>query len=313
MRFCEYGCGEEALYPPRKGKPKWSCSESYQQCLVFKRKVSRLGYNHSEETKRKIGDSNRGKRRSEEAKKRLRKPKSAEHRKKLSIARTGKKMPREVRLEQSERLKGSNNPFYGKLHTEEAVERIKLKLRLNFLKNFRKNHSLFCKVEKPKIDLKKGIIEVQCKLDSCERWFTPTYIQLYERIRGIEKTGNDGSYFYCCEEHKNECTLYGFNPYYQGGSNEKFYTQAEYFEWRREVLLRQKLMLGHNECEFCGNRNIDELSIHHEKPQKLYPDLVLDPDNGIILCGFISKNKCHLKVGHKDECSTGNLAIVSCD
>lgn len=316
MRLCEYGCGQEALYPPgkRRGRwNKWCCVEYYQQCPELKRKVSRLGYNHSEETKRKIGNSNRGKKRSEEAKEKLRKPKSLETRKKLSISHTGKKRSRKVRKEQSERLKGNNNPFYGRSHTKETVEKIKLKLRLNFLKNFRENYSLFCKVEKPQIDLKKGIIEVRCKLDSCRKWFAPTYIQLYERVRGIEKTGNDSSYFYCCEEHKNECTLYGFNPYYLDGSKERVYTQGEYFEWRREVLLRQKLELGYNECEFCGNRNVDELNVHHEKPQKLYSHLALDPDNGVILCGFIGKNKCHLKIGHKDECSTGSLAIVSCD
>ncbi len=37
MRMCEYGCGLEAPYPPRKGKPKWSCNEFHQRCPVIKK------------------------------------------------------------------------------------------------------------------------------------------------------------------------------------------------------------------------------------------------------------------------------------
>jgi len=29
---CEYGCGREAIYPPRKGNPKWTCEYNYQNC-----------------------------------------------------------------------------------------------------------------------------------------------------------------------------------------------------------------------------------------------------------------------------------------
>ena len=38
----------------------------------------------------------------------------------------------------------------------------------------------------------------------------------------------------------------------------------------------------------------------------------LDPDNGIILCGANSENKCHYLFGHKDECSSAQLANLSC-
>lgn len=32
IKLCGYGCGREAKYPPRKGKTKWSCENSYQNC-----------------------------------------------------------------------------------------------------------------------------------------------------------------------------------------------------------------------------------------------------------------------------------------
>jgi len=38
MRICEYGCGQEAKYPPRKGKTKWSCENTTNKCPEIKRK-----------------------------------------------------------------------------------------------------------------------------------------------------------------------------------------------------------------------------------------------------------------------------------
>ena len=74
-----------------------------------------------------------------------------------------------------------------------------------------------------------------------------------------------------------------------------------------EVLRRQKEEHGYNFCEKCYST--ESLHIHHEKPVKTHSHLVLDPDNGIILC-----EKCHYKIGHKTgtECSTGMLANIIC-
>jgi hypothetical protein len=92
------------------------------------------------------------------------------------------------------------------------------------------------------------------------------------------------------------------------------HTSEEYNTWKKEVLKRQREELGCNECEYCGNRNVNELVVHHEKPQKTYPLLALDPDNGIIVCGANSEKKCHYKYGHKigTKCSTGKLASLIC-
>ena len=35
-------------------------------------------------------------------------------------------------------------------------------------------------------------------------------------------------------------------------------------------------------------------------------------ENGLVCCGTNSKNKCHYKYGHVDECSTGYLASLVC-
>lgn len=37
--LCEYGCGQEAKFPPRKGRSKWCCSDKYQHCPSFRKRV----------------------------------------------------------------------------------------------------------------------------------------------------------------------------------------------------------------------------------------------------------------------------------
>lgn len=32
MRLCEYGCGREAKFAPKKGMPKWCCEKNWQSC-----------------------------------------------------------------------------------------------------------------------------------------------------------------------------------------------------------------------------------------------------------------------------------------
>jgi len=192
--------------------------------------------------------------------------------------------------------------FYGNERAQIIKEKMR-KRKLLALDNIKEKHPFFCKVE----DLKEvdGSIYVRCTLSSCRKWFKPTYTQFYERIRQLEKEyGNGGCYFYCSLECKQKCSLYKLNPTIK---DKEFIPDTNYQVWRDEVFKRQEAELGFNQCEICGNTNKKELSIHHEKPVKLYPHLAYDPDNGIVLCGARSSNKCHYKYGHKDECSTGKL------
>jgi 5-methylcytosine-specific restriction endonuclease McrA len=134
--------------------------------------------------------------------------------------------------------------------------------------------------------------------------------------------GKDNSCFYCsesCKEtcikfHKSAVQLQNKIEIASGIREEPLYTSEEYNTWKKEVFRRYEEEFGCIECEYCGNRNIKELSVHHEKPQKTHPHLALDPDNGIIACNQFSEKKCHYKYGHPTgtECSTGNLANKIC-
>ncbi len=151
-------------------------------------------------------------------------------------------------------------------------------------------------------------IQVHCKHHKCINskenggWFTPTSRQIEKRIERLERDGIDGSGFYCSDQCKQECPIYGLNPnniINQNTSNTMHYTQLEYNIWRIEVFKRAE-----NECEYCGE---EAKHCHHSKPQKLEPFFSLDPDYGIACC-----EKCHFKYGHKDECNTGQLANFVC-
>jgi len=250
----------------------------------------------------------------------------------------------------SKSLKGKNNPFYGKKHSEETKKKISdsskgrvpwnkgkigiytkevimkiiegnkkkifsketrkkisesNKLTISKIKN---KYPLFLKIEKIRYNPdkpKEKEIQVHCKNHLCKNskeqngWFTPTKIQLSERIRQLESIdGNGGSYFYCSDECKNECPLFNLkgDPLKE---NEKSFTESEYQIFRKHVLKRDNY-----KCQYCGEQ---AEHIHHERPQKLESFFALDPDFAWSCC-----EKCHYAKGHKNECSTGNLANIIC-
>ena len=70
------------------------------------------------------------------------------------------------------------------------------------------------------------------------------------------------------------------------------YNTPPYKAWRESVLTRD----GHR-CQMCGQKG-GKLEVHHAKPKRLYPELVLDKENGITLC-----YECHRNIvtGKEDK------------
>ncbi len=158
-----------------------------------------------------------------------------------------------------------------------------------------------------------GEIQVHCKNHNCKNskeqggWFTPLKTFISERIRCIEH-GNGGSYFYCCNECKVECPLYGKHATQlikqdqirAGHIENPWYNSQEYQTWRNQVF-----ELDENKCVWCGK---EAIVAHHILPQKTHPELSLDPENGISCC-----QPCHMKYGHRNRwCTTGFLAELVC-
>lgn len=192
-------------------------------------------------------------------------------------------------------------------YKENHINSMKRKTGLN-IEKIKKRYSTFTKEEKMRYNPNKANekeIQVHCKNHECKNskekdgWFTPTYIQISERIRQLESNeGNGGSYFYCSQECKDTCPLYQLqnDPC---KNNNLPYTLAEYQTCRNIVFERKNDL-----CEYCGE---PATHIHHIRPQKLEPFFALDPDYCVACC-----EKCHYKKGHSGECSTGNLAKIVC-
>jgi len=291
MRFCDYGCGQEAKYQFKNGK--WCCSSNQMQCPMVRKKNSiQIKKIHQDPN----GIYN-----------------SILYRKKLSEKKTKENHPMYGRTENQSPIYGIKRSKKTKtLQSKKAIEKYKNnyerdKLKLTIEKINRK-YSFFSKIEEMRYNPDKPDekeIQVHCKNHECENskekdgWFIPTKGQLSERIRALEKPyGMIENNFYCSQECKDSCLLYGLqsDPY---KDNNLPYTPGELQTFRTFVLERDTYI-----CQFCGD---PATCVHHEKPQKLEPFFSLDPDYAWSCC-----EKCHYKKGHQDECSTGNLAKIVC-
>jgi hypothetical protein len=296
--LCDYGCGQEATHQFKNGK--WCCCSSF-------RGFKKIREEHTKKLK--------GKKKSADVKEKQRKAalnkwKNKEYREKIFKTIRSDDYIEKKRFISKHMWKTdeTRDKILKTKRSKKYREKMSI-LAKQTIKNIKKKYQLFSQIEEMRYNPDKpGEIQIHCKNHNCKNskelggWFTPTYIQLYERIRQTEsEIGNGGSYFYCSDECKQECPLYNLHsdPL---KNNELPYTYEEKQIWISEVLKRDNY-----ECQKCGST--ENLHCHHIHPVKLFPEFALDPDNGIVLC-----EKCHYEIGHKTgtECSTGNLANVIC-
>jgi hypothetical protein len=237
---------------------------------------------HSEETKLKISLAIKKKWEDEEYREKNTK----------SLSKASKSKAKRKKISQATKRNWKNGIY-------ENRETFKLSHKMTYLQSLKDKHPFFFKIENPKIDFKKLIINVKCK--TCKTFFEPSYNQLYERMRAIENPGGiEENNFYCSDECKIKCSVYRKR---NGDLNiNKTYTSNEYQQFREYVLERDKY-----KCQYCEKKAI---IVHHERPQKLEPFFSLDPDFGWSVC-----RKCHYEKGHviDTECSIGNLSNRICN
>jgi hypothetical protein len=134
-----------------------------------------------------------------------------------------------------------------------------------------------------------NILEVKCTY--CSGWYVPTMDSVNHRIRGIN--GNDNRRFYCSDECKKSCSIYGQRKYPKGYSPHKRPLQKE---WALLVLEQND---NNQICEICGEcGNI----AHHIDPVVCNPIESADVDNGIIMC-----KRCHKEVHQLPGCTISEL------
>jgi hypothetical protein len=220
-------------------------------------------------------------------------------------------------------------PIYGKLHKYHTEE---TKIRIGFSSKERyknkENHPLYGKrgkyspcwkggVTKNNIPLydtyahqikyteevrrnkdNERILEVKCNY--CGKWYIPKRRYIVKRIECLEGNRKGDSNLYCSDKCKELCPIFRRRLYQIGHPKLEEIERPYQQEWSEEVKKNANF-----QCEICGSK--DDLISHHILPVKIRPELQADIDNGICLC-----ESCHMIHGHKDECSTGNLARMVC-
>jgi hypothetical protein len=295
-----------------------------------------LGKNHSEETKnqlseklkgkegwskgltkdtdervRSISEKHKGKKLSIETKSRIsigiknsQKYKNAmkdpNYRKKLSEINLGKKMSKESIEKLKNSLKNSEKRkeiFNSKEYKEKMSKSTSGKLNGNYkgIGNLASSINLerLSPYEEVRLNSENpNIIDVKCSY--CNRWFTPTAIQAMNRLQGLET--NDSCKFYCSDDCKNECPIFGQILYPKGFKKSYEYSNEVDSNLRKMVLERDNWT-----CQKCGSE--ESLHCHHIDPKKQNPMFINDMDSCITLC-----KECHKFVHTKiDGCKYHKL------
>ena len=72
--------------------------------------------------------------------------------------------------------------------------------------------------------------------------------------------------------------------------------------WRK--VRSERIKLDRGQCRVCTKRK--RLQVHHVRPFRLRPELELDINNTITLCG-----RCHILIGHLDNWKSFNSNLAA--
>ena len=141
---------------------------------------------------------------------------------------------------------------------------------------------------------KPELLEVKCAY--CGKWLIPTNRQVSHRIGVFNGIERGELRFYCSENCKQSCPIYGQTKYPKG------FKKAT----SREVvpLLRQLVLERDNyTCQKCGaTSETAQLHVHHEKSYTLNKIMANDPDNCMTLC-----KECHKEIHSQKGCRYNDL------
>lgn len=133
---------------------------------------------------------------------------------------------------------------------------------------------------------KDGYLEVKCA--TCRDYFTPTNLQLTNRIGALVGRKRGECRLYCSDSCKASCSVYGRSKYPKG-YNKK--SEREYSTVYRNMILER----DNYTCQHCGEKHDPEnLQAHHKTPLACSPMEQLDIDSGECVC-----IPCHINI-HKN-------------
>jgi len=210
--------------------------------------------------------------------------------------------------------KGENNPFFNKHHTEKH----KIKMHNNmkgdkchFWKGGYHSKGIplydtyapqleWCE-EVRRSPTDKNILEVRCV--KCNEWFIPTLINVDHRIQHLKNNRLSENKFYCSDNCKNSCSIYGKKPETLMKEDAIRAGRLDWLELNREVqpeLRKMVLERDKYQCVKCGSKG--PLHCHHIYPVSINPIESADVDNCITYCV-----DCHKEAHQKDGCKIKDL------
>jgi len=150
----------------------------------------------------------------------------------------------------------------------------------------------------------RNILEVRCF--KCNEWYIPSKDGIINRIRAIKGQLKGESNFYCSDQCKNSCSIYGKRPETLMKEDAIRAGRLSWLELDREVQpeLRQLVLKRDGyQCVKCGETD-KPLHCHHIYPVAIEFIESADMDNCMTLC-----IDCHKEAHKKDGCRYGQLNI----
>lgn len=137
-------------------------------------------------------------------------------------------------------------------------------------------------------------LQVRCSL--CEKWFTPTNIQIKHRISAIngKQTAGAEHHLYCSDGCKQKCPVFKKISYRKNQA--PHYHRPGQKEWKDHVM-----SCAEYRCEKC-DKIIESGEAHHVKSVSQYPLQSMDVNNGLYLC-----KKCHKEIHSIQGCRPVDL------
>jgi len=132
---------------------------------------------------------------------------------------------------------------------------------------------------------------IQCKCTFCREYFTPTRLQLYNRMGSLSGRYNGENRLYCSNECKDLCPIYGQRINYKDNNITKPDTSRPVQPELRQMVLER----DNYTCQICGSS--EDLHCHHITGVEINPVESTDIDNCITLC-----YTCHNKVHSGGQC-----------
>ncbi len=132
---------------------------------------------------------------------------------------------------------------------------------------------------RPKDD---GTLEVRCSF--CKKYFTPSLLQVVNRIRSLQGRIDGESRLYDRDECKHNCVVHGMSVNYK---NSKANSKTRYADARDMSWVKMVLDRDNHTCQKCGSRK--GVQVHHIIP--VAEDFMQSADisNGLTLCGLCHK------------------------